>query len=198
MSSADPLTITLAPMRRRHLRAVLANERRVYPHPWKMNLFLSELARPESRSYVVARAGALIVGHCGVLYVADEGHLTTVVVAPEFQRRQIASRMLCYQMRHAVERGVRALTLEVRVSNEAARACYARFGFVPAGIRKGYYAESGEDALIMWAHDIDADEMVGRREAIEASFPGATRLDNLPGPHPEAPGGGDRSDDGGR
>lgn len=171
--------ITLAPMRRRHLKRVLAHERAVYAQPWTMGLFLSELARPESRSYVIARAGAVIVGHCGVLYIADEGHLTTVVVAPDCQRSGIATRMLAYQFTHAIDRGIAALTLEVRVSNTAANDLYRRFGFVPAGIRKGYYAETGEDALIMWAHDIASDESVARRAKLEAALPSPTRLDNL-------------------
>ena len=61
----EQVAITLAPMRRRHLRTVLAIERKVYPKPWTMGLFLGELSRPESRSYVVARSGAVVVGHAG-------------------------------------------------------------------------------------------------------------------------------------
>ncbi len=171
--------ITLAPMRRRHLHTVLAHERAVYARPWTMGLFLSELARPESRSYVVARAGALVVGHSGVMFIGDEGHLTTVVVAPKWQRHHIATRMLAYQFRHAVDRGVDALTLEVRVANAGARSLYQRFGFVPAGIRKGYYAETGEDALIMWAHDLGSPSMRERLEVVSATLAGPTRLDNL-------------------
>lgn len=177
-SSTDPV-ITLAPMRRRHLRGVVAHERAVYAKPWTIGLFLSELARPESRSYVIARAGAVLVGHCGVLYIADEGHLTTVVVAPDWQHRHIATRMLLYQFDHAITRGIDALTLEVRVHNTGARELYRRFGFVPAGLRKGYYAETGEDALIMWAHDISSPRACARRAAIAAALPGPTRLDNL-------------------
>lgn len=176
---ADAVAITLAPMRRRHLRTVVAHERAVYTHPWTTGLFLSELARPETRSYVIARAGALLVGHCGVLYVEDEGHVTTVVVAPAWQGHGIATRMLLYQFAHAVARGAEALTLEVRVGNSGAQALYRRFGFVPAGIRKGYYPETGEDALIMWAHDIASERARQRRAAIEASLATPTRLDNL-------------------
>jgi ribosomal-protein-alanine N-acetyltransferase len=60
------------------------------------------------------------------------------------------------------------LTLEVRMGNQAARALYERFGFAPAGIRKGYYAEVGEDALVMWAHDVDGDDYAARLDVIEA------------------------------
>lgn len=175
---ADPV-ITLAPMRRRHLRGVVDHERAVYAKPWTIGLFLSELARPETRSYIIARAGAVLVGHAGVLFIADEGHLTTVVVAPDWQRHHVATRMLLYQFDHAIARGIDALTLEVRVHNTGARELYRRFGFVPAGIRKGYYAETGEDALIMWAHDISSPRACERRAEIAAALPGPTRLDNL-------------------
>lgn len=171
--------ITLAPMRRRHLRTVVAHEREVYAHPWSTGLFLSELARPETRSYIVARAGAVLVGHSGVLHIGDEGHVTTVVVAPGWQGHGVATRMLLHQFADAVRRGADALTLEVRTANTRARELYRRFGFVPAGIRKGYYARTGEDALIMWAHDIASDRARERRREIEATLPTPTRFDNL-------------------
>lgn len=171
--------ITLAPMRRRHLRTVLAHEKAVYARPWTMGLFLSELQRPETRSYVIARAGAVQVGHCGVLFVEAEGHVTTVVVAPAFQGHRVATRMLAYQFDAAIGRGATALTLEVRTSNHVAQSLYRRFGFVPAGIRRGYYAETGEDALIMWVHDIASPRERARRRAVVGSLAGPTVLDNL-------------------
>ena len=76
-------------------------------------------------------------------------------------------------VREAVARGTTALTLEVRMGNEPARALYQRFGFAPAGVRKNYYAEVGEDALIMWAHDIDGAEYGERLDRIEAGLPPA-------------------------
>ncbi len=177
--SAEELTITLAPMRRRHLRAVLAIEHKVYPKPWSMGLFMGELAKPLTRSYLVARAGALVVGHMGVLYIENEGHVTTVAVDPVWHRRQIATRLMAAQVRLAIERGATALTLEVRTSNSGAQELYRRFGFAPAGVRKGYYAETNEDALIMWAHDIDVPEMAARLDALEDEVRGRTVFDGL-------------------
>jgi ribosomal-protein-alanine N-acetyltransferase len=175
----EQVAITLAPMRRRHLRTVLATERTVYPKPWTMALFLGELARPESRSYVIARSGAVVVGHAGVLYIAGEGHVTTIAVDPDWQRRQVATRLMLFQLRHAAARGAHALTLEVRVSNMAAQELYRRFGFAPAGVRKAYYPDNDEDALIMWAHDIDSPAMAERLAAIEGEILGSTALDGL-------------------
>lgn len=175
----EQVAITLAPMRRRHLRSVLATERKVYAKPWTMGLFLGELARPESRSYVIARSGAVVVGHAGVLYIADEGHVTTIAVDPDWQRRQVATRLMLFQLRHSAARGAHALTLEVRTSNTGAQELYRRFGFAPAGVRKDYYPDNSEDALIMWAHDIDSPEMAERLATVEDGILGSTALDGF-------------------
>ena len=173
--------ICIAPMRRRHLRSVLTIEAAVNPKPWSMNLFIGELAKPESRSYLVARSGAVVVGHAGVLFIEDEGHLTTISVDPVWQRRQIATRLMLAQLRRSREHGATAMTLEVRVANRGAQELYRHFGFAPAGIRKGYYAESGEDALIMWVHDIGSDAMIDRLACIESGVLGATTFEERRG-----------------
>jgi [ribosomal protein S18]-alanine N-acetyltransferase len=148
-----PVVLTVTPMRRRHLAAVLDIEAAVYPTPWSARLFDDELVR-RGRSYVVARVGDQVVGYAGVLMIADDGHIATVAVDPAWQGRGIGRALLAELVRAALEMGANQLTLEVRVSNEAAKALYRRFGFVPAGARKAYYADNGEDALVMWAHDI--------------------------------------------
>lgn len=154
---AAPL-LTIAPMRRRHLRSVLRIEAEVYPRPWTLGLYLDELALPEDRRiYLVARSGGHVVGHAGLMFAADDGHVTTVAVDPRWQRRGIGARLLVVLFREARARGATDLTLEVRAGNEPAQALYRRFGFAEAGIRKGYYSETGEDAVIMWANDVDAE-----------------------------------------
>ena len=80
--------------------------------------------------------------------------------------------------RDAIARGVVGLTLEVRVGNAPAQELYRKFGFVPAGIRKNYYIETNEDALVMWAHDIDTADYQRRLERIEAEIPGVTLVDD--------------------
>ena len=79
----------------------------------------------------------------------------------------------------AVARGAKNLTLEVRVGNEPAQQLYRAFGFAPAGVRKGYYAESNEDALIMWANDVDAPAYAQRLASLEAALPGLTIVEGL-------------------
>ena len=150
---AGVLDLVVAPMRPRHLPGVLAIESQVYPKPWSARLFEEELERG-GRRYVVARVGSTVVGYAGVLLIADDGHIATVAVDPAWQRRGIARCLLAELVTGALELGAEQLTLEVRVSNLGAQALYRSFGFAPAGARKAYYADNGEDALVMWAHDI--------------------------------------------
>ncbi len=170
-SEASALEVTIVPMRRRHLRGVSRIEGAVCPRPWSLGLFLSELGAGASRHYLVARAGGSVAGYGGLMIGAGEGHVTTLAVDPAWQRRAVGTRLLLALARRAVDEGCSGLTLEVRMGNTGAQALYRRFGFVPAGVRRGYYAETDEDALIMWAHDIDAPAYAERLAAIDAHLP---------------------------
>ncbi|CAN5366385.1 hypothetical protein BH23ACT7_BH23ACT7_11350 [soil metagenome] len=168
----------VVPMRRRHLRGVLAIEHVVYPRPWSPALFVTELGQRRDRRYVVALAahGArpppwprrLVVGYAGVLMQVGEAHVTTVAVHPRHHRRKVASRLLVAVLAEARALGAEAATLEVRVNNRGAQRLYGGFGFVPVGIRPGYYAETGEDALIMWAHGLQSEDFAARLRAQRA------------------------------
>jgi ribosomal-protein-alanine N-acetyltransferase len=129
-------------------------ERASYPTPWSRAMFASELAKPSSVSLgAVDDAGAL-VGYLVLSRYVDAWHVMNVAVAPERRREGIASallRQLLDQTRGDAKRGY---TLEVRVSNVGAISLYERFGFRPKGVRRGYYTDNREDALIMWR---DAD-----------------------------------------
>ena len=160
--------VRVVPMRRRQLRSVMRIEEECYPRPWSATLFLSELAQRSSRRYTVATIGPLVVGYCGLMVVQDEGHVTTLTVDPEWQHRGIGTVLLLDMARAALGLGCRHMTLEVRASNSAAQVLYRRFGFAPAGVRRNYYAETGEDAIVMWVHDIDSESYTQRLASIEA------------------------------
>jgi [ribosomal protein S18]-alanine N-acetyltransferase len=170
----DALEVRITPMRRRHLRGVLRIEQQVYPRPWTFGLFLGEISQRASRVYLVARVGSEVVGYAGMFRAVADGHITTVAVDPAWQRHGVATRMLLALARSAVDRGCHNLTLEVRMSNSGAQALYQRFGFAPAGVRKGYYPETGEDALVMWANDVDTEAYAARLSEIEGAVPGRT------------------------
>jgi len=175
------LVVHLVPMRRRHLRAVLRIESQVYPRPWSMGLFVSELALRNSRAYWVAKVGGVVVGYCGLMITVDDGHVTNLAVDPAWHRRAIGSRLLLTLAREALRRGATGLTLEVRVANTGAQELYRRFGFRPAGMRKNYYVETHEDALVMWADDVDTPAYAERLDAIEATIPGLTLVEEPSG-----------------
>jgi [ribosomal protein S18]-alanine N-acetyltransferase len=160
--------VRLAPLRRRHLRHVVQIEEANYPRPWTSTLFLSEIAQRRSRRYMVATIGPLVVGYSGLMVVDEDGHITTLTVDPAWHRRSIGTVLLLDQARAAPTLGVRHLTLEVRASNTSAQALYQRFGFAPVGVRRNYYPESGEDAIVMWARDVDSDDYAERLAGIDA------------------------------
>jgi ribosomal-protein-alanine N-acetyltransferase len=180
-TSIDPqsLEVRITAMRRRHLRGVLRIENDVYPRPWSLGLFMSELAIRTGRIYLVARVGPTVVGYAGMLFSGEDGHVTTIAVDPAWHRGKIGTRLLLHLLRHGTVKGAKNFTLEVRMSNEGAQALYRRFGFAPAGVRKGYYIETNEDAMIMWAHDVDQTAYQTRLDGIEQSVPGTTIVDNL-------------------
>ncbi|MGH9304694.1 MAG: ribosomal protein S18-alanine N-acetyltransferase [Acidimicrobiales bacterium] len=164
--TGEPDDLEILAMRRRHLKAVVAIEQQVFPTPWSLGLYLSELTMGPSRAYVVARIGGEVVGYGGLMLAVGEGHVTTIGVDPAFQRRGVGRRILLRLATIARERRAEDLTLEVRVTNTSAQGLYHEFGFVPAGIRKNYYAEVNEDALVMWAHDIQSVSYAERLEEI--------------------------------
>ena len=173
--------VRLVPMRRRHLRGVVRIEAQVYPRPWSHSLFVSELALRSSRSYAVAKVGREVVGYAGLMMSLTDGHVTTIAVDPAWHRRGIGTRLLLTLAYEAIERGALALTLEVRLSNRAAQEMYKRFGFTAVGVRKGYYADTGEDALIMWAYEVSEAPYRRLLAGIERTIRGATVVDRLRG-----------------
>jgi ribosomal-protein-alanine N-acetyltransferase len=166
--SAPDDGVELVPMRRRHLRKVLAIEDSVFTRPWSIGVYLSELALPATRVYIVAKLRSRIVGYAGCMLVAGEAHVTTIAVDPEMHRRGIGTRLLLRLIGESRARGAGHATLEVRESNHGAQDLYREFGFAPVGIRKNYYSEVNEDAVVMWAHDIDSEEYGERLGRIEA------------------------------
>jgi ribosomal-protein-alanine N-acetyltransferase len=170
----EQLVVHILPMRRRHLRSVLKIESQVYARPWSLSLFVSEMAMRTSRAYYVARVNGVLCGYAGLMVTEGDGHVTTLAVDPAWQRNKIGTRLLLTLARTAIRRQASNLTLEVRVGNTPAQEMYRRFGFRPAGIRKNYYVETNEDALVMWAHDVDTPEYGRRLAEIEAGIPGVT------------------------
>lgn len=175
ISADEPDDLEIVRMRRRHLKGVMAIERQVYPRPWSPNLFLSEMSEMRSRTYLVAKLGRDVAGYGGIMSYGDEAHVTTIAVDPVHHRKKIGTRLLFELIQDAIRMGARAVSLEVRVSNWGAQRLYSRFGFRPVGVRKGYYQETGEDALIMWTDDIHRQDYRRQLEHIISQIPGGIR-----------------------
>ena len=141
------------------VEAVVALEAANAPAPWSEGVLRDELAA-ENRIYLAADEDG-VVGFAGAMLVDDEAHVTNLLVDPGWRRRGIGFELMKSLIEAAVEAGARHMTLEVRSRNEAARGLYARLGLAPVGIRKEYYGD--DDALILWAHDIDGE---GYREKL--------------------------------
>jgi ribosomal-protein-alanine N-acetyltransferase len=160
-------------MRRRHLRGVLAIEAQVYPRPWSMSLFLSELAQRTTRSYVVARHDGIVIGYCGLMVTGREGHITNIAVDPSVHGRKVGTRLLLKQVTEAIARGSDVVTLEVRVTNQIAQSMYEKFGFRIIDTRKGYYIETNEDAFVMIAEHTMSTDYRKRLEGIRTEIDSA-------------------------
>ncbi len=147
------MSITLRPLDEADLDEVVAVEAASFVEPWSRSLFTEELVQA-SRRYLAAVDGGVVCGYGGIMLVGEDAHVVTLAVAPNYREQGVASRLMMNLIGLARENGARHLTLEVRESNAAALELYGKFGFEPAGRRKGYYAT--EDAVVMWAIDIDS------------------------------------------
>lgn len=143
---------TIRPMDPSDIDTAAAMEEHSRPSPWSAGVFRDELSA-DNRVYLVAESDEGVIGFGGVMLVGDEAHVTNLHVTDTDRRRGIGRTLMISLIEAAVAQGARHLTLEVRVSNEAARSLYGALGMAPVGVRPDYYGD--EDALILWVHDID-------------------------------------------
>lgn len=144
------------------LADVVALEEGSQPAPWSEGVFRDELGA-DNRVYVIADEGG-IVGFGGMMVVGEEAHVTNLLVSPQARGRGVGIGIMLSLIEAVLALGARHLTLEVRSQNEAAQALYLRLGLAPVGIRKDYYGD--DDALILWAHDIDGEDYRRRLESL--------------------------------
>ena len=129
--------------------AVQDVERASFPVPWPANAFRHELTQNKNARYIIAREGDRIIGYAGLWLMVDEAHITTFAVHPDQRRRRVGERLLVRIFEMAAALNAEWLTLEVRASNLAAQKLYEKYGFRRAGVRRRYYSDNNEDALIM-------------------------------------------------
>jgi len=149
MVARPPVRVELGPMLVDDLDAVQEIERRSFRTPWPAHAYRTELETNRLAQYLVARVVGRVVGYGGIWLMADEAHITTFAVDPDWRRRGIGEHLLLALLDLAMDRKAHEATLEVRLSNLAARRLYEKYGFRPVGLRPRYYSDDNEDALIM-------------------------------------------------
>jgi ribosomal-protein-alanine N-acetyltransferase len=155
------------------LDAVQRIERASFTTPWPPQAYRQELETNRLAQYLVAVLGDEIVAYGGIWLMVDEAHITTFAVDPRYRRRRIGERLLLAMFALSLDRHAREATLEVRLSNLAARRLYEKYGFRPVGIRPRYYSDNGEDALIMTTEPLDSPAMRERVAALQAAVDAA-------------------------
>ena len=154
-------SVSIEPMLPGDVEAVTRIDRRCYPSPWLTGAYTTELTNC-SAAYLVARCASGVVGYGGQWVVSGEAHITTLAVEPAYQRRRIGERLLIALIEEAWHEGASHITLEVRESNRAAQNLYQKYGFCAAALRKNYYTDNGENAIVMWANGIRTAEFKQR------------------------------------
>lgn len=142
--------ILVRPMAIADVDGVMAVEKDSFSTPWSRSAFEEELAQNRLARYIVAEEDGQVVGYAGMWLVINEAHVTNVAVSGSRRGEGIGRLLMETLMELARENGMGSMTLEVRVSNMVARHLYETLGFAEAGIRKNYYSETKEDALILW------------------------------------------------
>ena len=158
----EGVTLHLRRLELGELDAIEQIERVSYPTPWSRSMFATELAKPSSLSLGAVDESGALVGYLVLSRYVDAWHVMNVAVAPEWRRRGVATALLGRLLDDTRDDAQRGYTLEVRVSNVGAIALYERFGFRPKGVRRGYYTDNREDALIMWR---DPERPASREES---------------------------------
>ena len=142
--------ILVRPMAIADVDGVMAVEKDSFSTPWSRSAFEEELAQNRLARYIVAEEDGQVVGYAGMWLVINEAHVTNVAVSGSRRGEGLGRLLMETLMKLARENGMGSMTLEVRVSNMVARHLYETLGFAEAGIRKNYYSETKEDALILW------------------------------------------------
>jgi ribosomal-protein-alanine N-acetyltransferase len=139
-------------MREEDIDQIVNIEKLSFATPWSKESFYNELNKNQFATYVVIEDSEKVIGYCGVWLIIDEAHITNIAILPEYRGRKLGDALLAKVITTVKEMGAKSVTLEVRVTNTVAQNLYRKFGFENGGIRKNYYSDNQEDALVMWVN----------------------------------------------
>lgn len=149
--SGYALVPAFRPMKLDDIKSICDIEKESFPTPWTAGAFQNELTNNHFAHYLVMELDGAIAGYGGMWVIMDEAHVTNIAVRGVYRGKKLGERLLLELRRMANQNGAKRMTLEVRVSNRVAQNLYEKLGFRSVGVRKGYYTDNNEDALIMWA-----------------------------------------------
>lgn len=150
MEDLDINNINIRHMKKQDIDAVSYVENQCFSIPWSRESFEYEVLENEKALYLIAEYNGNVLGYAGLWKILDEGHITNIAVLKPFRKKGIATLMLNRLFELAKEDSINSFTLEVKRTNDVAIGLYERFGFKTCGLRKGYYRDTNDDALIMW------------------------------------------------
>ncbi|GIO28124.1 ribosomal protein S18-alanine N-acetyltransferase [Ornithinibacillus bavariensis] len=134
------------------IRGVMTVEAASFTTPWTEAIFRQEITENKYAHYYVMELADKIVGYVGMWIVHDDAQITNIAILPDFRGKKLGETLFRFSLQKAVRLGVTRLSLEVRVTNIIAQRMYRKFGLVPGGLRKQYYTDNNEDALVMWVN----------------------------------------------
>lgn len=159
------MEITIKPMEKSEVNEVLKIEQEAYgDHHWSKDSFYNELSNNLAHYFCAFDSNGKLIGYAGCWQIIDEAHITNIAVKPDLQRKKIGEALLNRLLQECYKNEIKYITLEVRKSNKAAIKLYEKYGFKSLGLRKGYYQNNNEDALIMWTENIFWDKFKSQYE----------------------------------
>lgn len=145
-------SLTFRLMTENDIDEVLIVEEQSFTLPWSRDAFYHEMKNNRFAFYIILEDEGKVIGYCGSWIVMDEVHITNVAVLPAYRGQKLGEALMRQMMHAAEEKGAKTMTLEVRVTNFAAQSLYRKLGFQDGAIRKNYYTDNQEDALVMWVN----------------------------------------------
>ncbi|MFC4389344.1 ribosomal protein S18-alanine N-acetyltransferase [Gracilibacillus marinus] len=144
--------IEIREMTEADIESVLEIDQLSFANPWPINIYYDELNKNSYAHYFVVTVDQKVVGFCGTWIVIDEAQITNIAIHPAYRGKRYGDGLFQHVINFAIANNVSRLSLEVRVSNIPAQQLYKKYGLVPGGIRKNYYTDNQEDALVLWVN----------------------------------------------
>ncbi|MBU8881296.1 ribosomal protein S18-alanine N-acetyltransferase [Bacillus sp. FJAT-29790] len=145
-------SLTFRLLNEKDVDAIHEIEHESFTAPWSREAFQNELTKNQFAVYVGLEEDGIVIGYCGVWIVIDEAHITNVALLPQYRGKKLGEALMREVMEVSSRKGAKSMTLEVRLSNVVAQSLYRKLGFQNGAIRKNYYTDNQEDALVMWVN----------------------------------------------